>query len=490
MTDSSQHHKEHLHTIRSVSLGTIWRACRYPFVVLSAVIIPRFMGDTLYGEFAIFMSIYVMLDIVTDVGVTQIFGRFVPELRAAETDQVKPLLHSMLFYGIIITLLVALFGEGGLLLFGSLEFRPSWWVLLALLLITTKVEGSLFAYIYGTNRIALYSAKELIRSAATFIFVLGGFLLYGITGALWALLLNEVVLLAVALAWTRRDLFSPVHIISPAQFRPYLVFGVKFYLPMLTFCYLQRLGNMLIKTWHGSTEEVAYFDIANQYLLLTATFLGLIFTTLLPSITALHMRDEHDTIAIWHARVMTYSSVAIVITINALALMGQAVIRLCLGADFLPVFPSALIMSAALPFVLIAYAGMNVALLEKRTRIYSSAVGLGLVVMAVTSRLLIPTRGAAGAAWASVAGYCVLALLLVSCYRSEFRGMLAGLCKVLLAGVICVPFWFLGLGLAGALGAFVVSTILFVGLVIVCRIVRLSDLHYILRLGKTTATPE
>jgi hypothetical protein len=133
---------------------------------------------------------------------------------------------------------------------------------------------------------------------------------------------------------------------------------------------------------------------------------------------------------------------------------------------------------------------MNVALLEKRTRIYSSAVGLGLVVMAVTSRWLIPTRGAAGAAWASVAGYCVLALLLVSCYRSEFRGMLAGLCKVLLAGVICVPFWFLGLGLAGALGAFVVSTILFVGLVIVCRIVRLSDLHYILRLGKTTATPE
>ena len=111
MTDSSQHHKEHLHTIRSVSLGTIWRAARFPFVVLSAILIPRLMGDTLYGDYAIFMSIYLMLDIVTDVGVTQIFGRFLPELKAKDADQVAPLLHSMLFYGIIITLLVILFTE-------------------------------------------------------------------------------------------------------------------------------------------------------------------------------------------------------------------------------------------------------------------------------------------------------------------------------------------------------------------------------------------
>ncbi len=486
MNAADHHHDEHRHTVRSVSIGTVWRACRYPFVVLSAILIPRLMGDKVYGEYAFFMSIYLMLDIVTDVGVTQTFGRFLPELKAKDAKEVTPFLHGMLFYGVLITLLVIVFGEGGLYLFGNLGFASSWWVLLSLLLIVTKVEGSLFAFIYGNNHIARYSSKELIRSASTLVLVLGGFLMFGLHGALWALLACELSLLIPALVWTRRELVSRPHIMPFSRFLPYLLFGARFYVPMLVFSFLQRSGNVFIKKLalggeEAAYEQVAYFDVANQYLLLTATFLGLIFTTLLPSMTALYIRDEHDRIAEWHARVMTYCGIVIAITVNALVLVGEDVLTLCLGADFRSVYPNAMVISLALPPALIAYAGTNFALLEKRTHAYLGGVLLGLASMAVACVWLVPKMGALGASWASVIGYSVLALVFVVRYWKEFRQMLVGLGKALGIGVVFVPLWFVGANVWISGGMFVVSSLVYAGLLIAFGIVSVEEIRKLVK---------
>jgi O-antigen/teichoic acid export membrane protein len=456
---------EHGHTIRSVSLGTVWRACRYPFVVLSAVVIPKLMGDKIYGDYALFMTVYLLLDVITDVGVTQTFGRFIPELKAKSDDKVSELLHSMLFYGVIITLLVIIFGEGGIYLFGEAEYDLSLWMLLALLLIVTKVEGSLFAFIYGCNDIARYSLKELIRSAATFVLVALGFIWFGLRGALWALLASELCLLAAAFFWSRRSLLTHIRIMPPRHFLEYLSFGARFYVPMMLFSFLQRSGNVFVKRLTGSSEEVAYFDISNQYLLLTATYLGMIITTLLPSATAMHLRDEHDRIVEWHSRVMGWCGIVIVLTVNALALVGQDILALVLGNEFAPVYPSAMVISIALPAVLVGYAGTNFALLEKSMRAYLAGVIAGLAVMALVCMLLVPSMGAVGAAWGSVAGYSVLALVFIIRYMSEFSRILAGLFKTLPAVLICVPFWYVrgGLILSGTL--VVVSSLLYLGFV-------------------------
>jgi O-antigen/teichoic acid export membrane protein len=422
------------------------------------------MGDTLYGEYAVFMSVYLLLDVITDVGVTQTFGRFVPELKAESEHKVTELLHSMLFYGVIITLLVIVFGEGGIYLFGGANYDLSLWILLALLLIVTKVEGSLFAFIYGCNDISRYSLKELIRSAATFILVAGGFVLFGLRGALWALLASEVCLLVAAFFWTRKGLLTHISIMPPRRFFDYLHFGARFYLPMMLFSFLQRSGNIFIKKITGSSEQVAYFDVANQYLLLTATFLGMIFTTLLPSATAMRLRDEHNRIVEWHSRVMTWCGITVVLTVNALALVGRDILTMFLGKEFAPVYPAAMVISISLPAVLVGYAGTNFALLEKSTRAYLAGVVAGLATMSAACLLLVPSMGAVGAAWASVAGYSVLALVFIIRYMEEFRRILAGLFKTLSAVVVCVPFWYAGKGLVVSGGFVVVSSLLYLGI--------------------------
>jgi O-antigen/teichoic acid export membrane protein len=479
MNSTSNHsaEHEHRHTIRSVSLGTFWRACRYPFVILSAILIPKFMGDTVYGEYALFMSIYVMLDVITDVGITQTFGRFIPELKIEKSNKVTQLLHSMLFYGLIMTLLVVVFGEGGLFLFGDTGYAPSLWLLLCLLLVVTKIEGTLFAFIYGNNEIARYSSKELIRSAATFILVLAGFLLFGLNGALWALLASEIALLVAALLWTRNRFVDKVEILAPRSFLSYLIFGAKFYVPMLLFTFLQRSGNLFIDQLTDSSEQIAYFDVANQYLLLTATFLGLIFTTLLPSMTTLYIRNEHDKIVEWNSKVMTYCGIVIVITVNALVLVGKDVLTLCLGSDFSSVYPNALVISLALPFVLIGYAGTNFALLEKRTHAYLTGVILGLVSMGIVCMILVPKMGAIGASWASVIGYAVLALAFIIRYFKQFRKVLIGLAKSLLIGAACVPFWFIKSNLIVSAIILILSTLVYTSLVLWFRVVSVSDIR-------------
>ena len=100
MTETIQkpNERETRDTVRTMAWGTMWRALRYPFVILSFVLIPKFMGKPLYGKFAYFMSVYLMLDLITDVGITQVFGRFIPEIRKRGQDQVSHFLHGILFF--------------------------------------------------------------------------------------------------------------------------------------------------------------------------------------------------------------------------------------------------------------------------------------------------------------------------------------------------------------------------------------------------------
>ena len=58
------------HTLRTVSVGTLWRVLRYPFLVLSVSIIPRMMGTDVYGQYACFMSVFLVFDCLTDLGIS------------------------------------------------------------------------------------------------------------------------------------------------------------------------------------------------------------------------------------------------------------------------------------------------------------------------------------------------------------------------------------------------------------------------------------
>jgi O-antigen/teichoic acid export membrane protein len=477
--DGSQHSTHH--TIRTVSLGTVWRVLRYPFILLSVSIIPRAMGDTVYGQYAFFMSVFLIFDYLTDIGSTQVFGRFVPEYEATEhRERSSHLLHGSLVYGMGLTLAVIACLLAAPLIHPFESFPPSRFVFVCLLLFFTKTEGILFGFIYGLNHIARYSSREVLRSACTFVLVLAGYLYLGLYGAFLGLVLNAVILTVIAVAWTRPYLASHWHSVSFREFKPFLFFGIKFYVPLFLFGMMMRLGNVLVQRFSFLPEteayqQVAYYDIANQFLLLTATFLGLILSTLLPSLSALYIKGEHAKIDQYHHIAMRYCGVSVFLAYNALGWLGRDVITLIMGDSFAPVFPNAMVMVVAIFPGLLSYVGMNYSVLEKKPGIYAKAVAFGLGTMVVVSILLTPRMKALGTTWGTVAGNFAMALVFAARYRREFAVVLRRFWWIVAIGLPVVPFYRLHVSLPAGLAIYCLTSLAYVGILLALRLISWGD---------------
>lgn len=427
----------HRNTVRTVSVGTLWRLFRYPFVLLSVTLIPRLMGDTDYGRYVYYMSVFLILDLLTDFGFIQMFGRFLPEGDSDLGDRSsRALIEGSLIYGTLLPLGAwLLFGLAGWIHPAWTLFSPLHFLLLGLTLVFNRLAGTLFLILYGRNQIARFSLREVVRSALTFLLVWALFRSFGLTGALIGLLLNEMALTALGLYWARPWVFRRWTAIRPADFAPFLLFGLAFYLPAFLYGLMQRAGNILVQHLTQSSEQVAYYDVANQFLLLTATFLGLILSTLIPALGALHARGDHDSIARWQGRVAAYCAIALILSAYALLGFGRTAIGLCLGPEFLPVYPNALIIFLATPAILVATVGMNYALLDKKPAAFLQAVTAGAAVMAAGSWILIPAGRSAGAAGATVLGYAALAGVFIVHYHRPFRIIFPPFIRVLLLGL-------------------------------------------------------
>ena len=408
-------------TLKKISSGAILRLLRYPFVALSMLLIPRMMGDTEYGRYAYYLAIFMILDLFMDVGFIHIFSRFVPECLAHENKrEAQRILHTTFFFGLgltlsVLTVLFCIRASGFIP-----DFPAHWYVMLALQLLFTQTEGILYSFILSLNMIERYSLKEIYRSAFTFSFILLFYWLFGMTGALWGLVLNAFLLALIAMYWSRDYLFTKP---APFQFsfvKPYLLFGLRFYLPAFLFGLMLRSGNVFVQRCTGSPEQVAYYDVANQFLILISTFLGLIISTLMPSLTQLNTRNEMQRIQEWQNRALLFCTMIAIFSFLTLLWMGKFVITHAFGHEYAPVYANALVGTVAMVPILFMYVGVNYSLLEKKSRIYFQAVAGGMACMAAGAILLTPHLGALGTMTATLLGYLLVGAVFAIHYRTLF----------------------------------------------------------------------
>lgn len=473
--------------LKAVSGGAILRTLRYPFVMLSMAVIPRMMGDDRYGEYAYYMSVFLVLDIFSDIGFIQILGRFVPECMVqGDRQRIRDLLHCNFIFGLLITsLLIA-----GLHIYTSFweipRFPQEWVIIMSLQLLFTQIEGILFSFVYSLNEIERYSLKEVYRSLFTFVLVFVMYLNFGITGALWGLVLNSTALSLIAISWVWPYLIEkPVHI-NWSFFKPYLIFGIQFYIPSFFYGMLQRSGNIFVRWLTDSSPEVAYYDIANQFQILLSSFLGLILATLIPSLTQLHVSNEQERIDQWQGKALTYCLIIAVLAFNTLIWCGDFVIQLVFGTEFTPVYANAIVSMLAMVAVLLSTVGMNYALLKKEPGIYIKGVSLGLIAMVAGCIVFIPRWHSIGASWATLIGYCTLGAYFMFRYRQHFSTMFKPVAKVLLAGAILAPAYVLKgtINLSACIAATVLSSILFVALLFITRTITRDDATHLLHAFK------
>jgi O-antigen/teichoic acid export membrane protein len=465
--------------IRSVTLGTLLRLLRWPFALLSLTVIPRTMQSETYGRFAFFMSVYLLANLMTDIGVLQVFGRFVPGPASQETCRRRTvLLHGFLAIGMVATSAICLATIVLVRLFPARFFPENWLLPFCLLLFATLFEGVLFAFLYGLNCIARYSAREALRSFLLFICVWISFLLFGLHGAIWSLVVKEGILALIALYWTRHYLFQPVRLSWP-EMRPYLRFGLSFFIPMLLFGFLQRSGALFVQKITHMPEQVGYFDVANQFFLMSVGFFGTILITLIPSMSACREAGDENTIHRWHGNIMTYCGIAVALAFQTLAWFGEQALAMFLGPEFLPVRNMAMVMTLAMAPGLIAYVGMNYAILDKDPLTCARGVLASLVAMTLACLALVPAWQANGATWAAVTGYSVLAAFFWSRYRARLRIALKGFVQALALGAAFSPTALISAHLPWPALGFIVSIALYLALTIALRIANPAPLRLI-----------
>jgi len=465
-------------TVRTMSYGLIWRLLRYPFVFLSVAFFVPLMGADAYGRYSVFMSVFLIWDSLTQVGNTQIFGRFLPEYRPDDKTGRSHFLHGIMFYSVLLAIAV---GAAAVLFFVFARptgFDAAWILPLLLLLILGKIQGTLFAYMYGLNQIGRFSARETMRSAFTFLFVAAFFswMGWGINGAVWALVANEAALVVAGLLWSGRDLFSRVTTVTFREFKPYIMFGIAFYVPTLLLGLLQRSGNLFVAELTQDHVQVTCYDIGNQFLLLTGLFLRLFIATLIPSLAALHIDGRHDKVEHWQKAAMGYCGAITFLAVHALVLLGRPILRLWQPLHGDEIYRNALVMAAGLAPLLISQVGLNLAILDKKSRTYAMSVLLGFVAMAIACIALIPRAQSVGASVATVVGYTVMALAFFPVYGRRLWRTLTSYLYTLFVGVLFVPLYFIKADTVLAVVFFVIGGTAYVACLFILGIFKVGDI--------------
>ncbi len=443
MLDSSKPKKTTQPTrraLRGVFIGTLLRILRYPFVVLSLVVIAPLMGSNNYGQYAYYLSIFAILDLFSDLGYQQIFARFTPEFENRNSHvEIRELLFACLASGLAITSLLIIALAGSAFFFPISGFSRQWILILGLHLFFTQLKGILYSFLYGLNHIIQFSSKEVIRSGMTFILVFLMFIYFGLTGALWALVCNEILMTLLAIFWTRKYLLGPIPIMHWKRLWPIMLFGLTFYVPAFILGTFQRLGNIIIKLADLPVDQIAFFDIGNQFTLLMASFLALVLSSLLPTLTHLHLQNDHRAILDWQKRGVIYCCIIFFTIYYTLFIFGKDAVAIVLGPSFTPVIQHARILAVStIPFLLI-HIGINYATIHKQPAIFAKATCAGLLVMISSACLLTPFMQADAASVGTVLGYTTTAAIFVYYYPQELLSIIKGLGSTCAWGVALLP---------------------------------------------------
>ena len=201
---------------------------------------------------------------------------------------------------------------------------------------------------------------------------------------------------------------------------------------------------------------------------------------------------------------MGYCGIVVVLAYNALLWLGPAVLSWWQPGAAEAIWKNAMLIAPALVPMLIAQVGLNLAILDKKPRACAWAVFLGLIVAGALSIVLVPALQSVGAAAASLAGYAAAAAVFILRYRMRLWASLTTFGLTIVVGVLCAGVglagvaagWIYGItdaslgpirlphGLmlvltgnpAGATGLFAVTSLIFMALLFVLKILSVSDM--------------
>ena len=430
-------------TSKNLSKVALLRAAQYPFVALFAFIVPRLMGPETYGHYALFVSLVGMIAAFLDLGVTEISAREVPEReRHSGGGAIARYFSRMLgFKAALDVALAGLFVIGAHLFAGPGPLR-SWLVPLLLAVVITDVGGTAYALLFGLNRLALCSSRDPIRRAISLVSVIILYEKFGLSGAVFSVVVVEATLACLYLSWTRRYVSLPSLVPNWRFTAPLLRYGAMFYLSWGISNVWQRLGNSLIGSLRGDFRQIAVFDLSNQIFLTAIGFTMFLITALAPMFTRLRLDGKQGKIVDWSRRILTYNQIACMLALGGWLLVGPQLIPLLIGRQYTALYGNvALLLCGTFPMTVVQL-GLALAMAYAEPVWYMVALIAAVATFVAASLALIPGYGALGCSLATLLSCGVCALTIGLRYRTNLRvSLIPGLKSIAIGAVILLPCW-------------------------------------------------
>lgn len=402
--------------VRQLRPVALLKAAQFVGVVLYGILIPRWMGPELFGQFAVLFSLIALWRTTCNLGGRYIFGRFVPgyALRG-ESERVREVFMHVLATRAVIALM------GAPVLFWVLDrLLPdaSRTTLVAgtLTYVTALVAGPMFGVQFGLNRLGLSMANDPARR---FLFLIL-FVLLGGTASLerasLALLLAQLFVLGLGLVLSGRLFMLRRSAFEVSTLFEHVRFGAVAYSASLLMRLPWRLGESALALQEVDSVKIAYFSVAVAATGALAKLMGSATSLLIPSLSALQAAGDRQRRDQTLGLALRYLLVAAGLFSLLVIAFAPVAIENLLGESYLGALPNLSVLLVGTLAWPLCSAALALAVVTGTLRFN---VYLGLVaatVFGLAALVLVPTlesQGASAAVTISILSAAIVGALLI-----------------------------------------------------------------------------
>lgn len=464
-------------TLQGAAWVLVQRLAMIAGAALFVLVVPRLMGPSLYGRFALLTSVCAWCVMLSELGLAQVFSRYLPrELHDNVSDGVARFFSTaMIFRTAAATAVAAVCFLVTHAVLPDLGLAP-----LLLIAAATWMEAAndtLFCLFLGLHQAARWAMGDAGRCWLTVLLVPAGFAFGGLVGAVAGLLAVEALLLAVGTAWARPRLQRSGPRFAWRHFRPYMRFGLVFFIGALLGSTSRNIGAVLVQGMSHDYAEVGYFGLAyGMYQAAAGAYLQLV-QSFTPFLSTLVHQERREDLALWSERLLKAATVIAVPAVFGALLLGKLVVEIVSGHDYVPaarcLWPMALCLLALIPGRL---AGALAVAVERP--------GLTLRASCVRLAVLVPL-GLVLTRWGGSFGMCLALLASSTAYALwlmvSLRPVVSVPCRqwgvALAAGALFVPLAFLRTGVPGNVLLFVLASAGYAALVWRLGVVKFAEVR-------------
>jgi O-antigen/teichoic acid export membrane protein len=467
---------------KSLSLAVLYKLAQYPFLLLFVVFVPRLMGPEFYGQYALLISIVVITTSLIDLGLTEICGRFIPELSVSGERQLLVKFSSqILSLKIVISCLTSLVLFAIVYWAYSDRFPLPLLVIVSAIIVIADIGSVPYAVIFGLNRLDYYALRDPLRRALSLGLIIILFNSLGLLGAMISALIVEGILASLYFYWSKKYFKPYEYTISLSFLRPYLQFGFLFYVCWWLINLWQRAGNILIEYITNDSRQVALFDIANQSFVVLMTTTLFIVASLVPFFTELSLRSDQREIEKWCIAVIKYIGIGCTIIAIVFFVLGGNLIELIFGRKYDGVFENTLVLIFGLFPMAIAQLGYTLSVISKEPQKYFYCIMSSFVIFMFSSLLLIPKYKALGCSMAMSISYTVMAVASCVFFKKKIWLCLPGYILSIALGVIVLPVTLLKDGLMTNIVLIISAVVVYLIVLMSTQILNVNELKAVVK---------